>query len=77
VSLVQNERAKLLATTPNNLAVATFVTALIAPAASMLYGLTNPAGGSRPWALIGFCWFLAGIILHLAAQTVLKKGLIP
>ena len=38
MSLVQNERTKLLATAFNNTAVATFATAIIAPMAAFLYG---------------------------------------
>jgi hypothetical protein len=75
VSLVQNERLKLLATALNNVAVATFVTALIAPAASFLYGFSGgPVSHLWPW--IAGCWFCAGVIVHLAAQRILK-GLAP
>jgi hypothetical protein len=44
VSLIGNERTRLLATGLNNVSVATFVTALIAPSASYLYGISGPAG---------------------------------
>lgn len=46
MSIVRNERTKLLATALNNVAVAIVVTALIATAVGFLYGTTNPAGGS-------------------------------
>lgn len=72
MSLVHNERTKLLATALNNVAVATVVTALIAPAASFLYGATTPAGGGW-WLAIGIAWLTGGIILHLAAQRVLGR----
>ncbi len=52
MSLVRNERIKLAATALNNIAVATIVTALIAPAASFLYGTANPAAGHW-WLVIG------------------------
>jgi hypothetical protein len=38
MSLVYNERTKLLATALNNTGVATVVTAVIAPVAAFLYG---------------------------------------
>ena len=38
MSLIHNERVKLLATALNNAAVATVVTAVIAPIAAFLYG---------------------------------------
>lgn len=72
MSVVHNERTKLLATTLNNTAVAIIVTALIAPAVGFLYGTANPAGGGW-WLLIGLAWFVAGIVLHLAAQRVLGR----
>lgn len=72
MSLVHNERTKLLATALNNVAVATIVTALIAPAASFLYGTGTTAGGG--WALaIGAAWLTGGVILHLAAHQVLGR----
>jgi hypothetical protein len=38
MSLIENERTKLLATAMNNTAVATIVTAIVAPVAGFLYG---------------------------------------
>ncbi len=72
MSLVRNERLKLLATALNNVAIATFVTALIAPSASVLYGLTSPTA-SRIWPLIACGWFAVSVMLHLSAQWVLKR----
>lgn len=72
MSLVQNERTKLLATALNNVAVATVVTALIAPAATFLYGAGAPGRGGW-WIAIGLAWLAGGIILHLAAQWVLGR----
>ena len=69
-SLVQNERIKLTATALNNVAVATIVTALIAPAASFLYGTANLAAGHW-WLVIGVAWLTGGVALHLAARWVL------
>jgi hypothetical protein len=72
VSLVRNERTKLIATAFNNVAVATFVAGLIAPFSGFLYGTTNPIG-SHPWVLIGACWFICGLVLHLTAHMVLGR----
>jgi hypothetical protein len=75
VSLILNERTKLLATALNNLGVATLIAGVIAPAANVLYGMTNPTG-LHPWpsvALIGCCWLFSGVTLHLAAQLVLRR----
>ena len=72
---MRNERTKLLATALNNIAVATFVTALVAPTVSHLYGFSHPAGGARV-ILIGIAWFSASVAIHLGAQIVLR-GLKP
>ncbi len=45
MSLTANEQTKLLATALNKVAVATFVTALVAPTVSHLYGFSHSAGG--------------------------------
>lgn len=75
MNLVQNERIKLTATALNNIAVATIVTALIAPAAGFLYGTANPAAGHW-WLAVGFAWLTGGAALHLAARWTLG-GLVP
>ncbi len=75
MSLVLNERTKLLATALNNLGVATLIAGVIAPAANFLYGMASPTG-FHPWpsvGLIGCCWLFSGMILHLAAQLVLRR----
>jgi hypothetical protein len=43
MNLVHNERTKLLATGLNNVAVATIVTAIIAPIVGFLYGSPSAA----------------------------------
>ena len=72
MSLIENERTKLLATALNNTAVATVVTAVIGPIAGLLYGFAN-ATPSRSWFVIGVLWFLIGIGLHYLAQLVLGR----
>jgi ABC-type multidrug transport system permease subunit len=67
VSLVRNERTKLIATGLNNIAVATLIAGLIAPFSGFLYGTANPVG-SHPWALIGCGWIICGFLLHVGAQ---------
>jgi hypothetical protein len=72
MNLVHNERTKLLATGLNNVAVATIVTAIIAPIVGFLYGSPS-AAATRWWPLIGIVWLLVGLGLHIAAQTVLGR----
>lgn len=58
MNLIQNERVKLLATALNNVAVATVVTALIAPAAAFLYGSGHAS--TNYWWRVGAAWFVIG-----------------
>jgi hypothetical protein len=72
MSLVGNERIKLLAGALNNTAVATIVAGILGPAAGMSYGLYG-TGANRWWFIVGAIWFLVGIGLHYSAQQVLRR----
>jgi hypothetical protein len=58
MSLVQNERTKLLATALNNVCVATIVTGIIAAIVGFLYGSPS-AAVSAWWWLIAAAWLLS------------------
>lgn len=72
MSLVHNERIKLLATALNNTAVATVITAIVGPTVGILNGAANP-GITAWWVFSGVLWFLAGIGLHLVGQGALGR----
>ena len=72
MSLIHNERTKLLATGLNNTSVAPLVTAIIAPIVGFLYGSPS-AAATKWWPLIGLVWLLVGVGLHVAAQVVLGR----
>jgi hypothetical protein len=71
LSLIYNERTKLLATALNNMAVATMATAIIAPIAGIMYG--SASFRTAWWPLFGLVWFLVGLGLHIAGQGVLGR----
>lgn len=52
MSLIENERTKLLATALNNVGVATIITGVVAPTVATLYG-APAAGAGQWWVLIG------------------------
>jgi hypothetical protein len=70
--LVRNERLKLLASAISNSAVATFVTAIVAPIAGWLYGVPSVVSGEG-WPLIGGAWLLLAVVLHVVAQIILGR----
>ncbi len=72
MSLIHNERTKLFATALNNTAVATVVTAIVAPIVGFLYGSPS-AAATRWWPLIGMAWLLVGVGLHIFAHIALGK----
>jgi MFS-type transporter involved in bile tolerance (Atg22 family) len=71
VSLIHNERTKLLALAFNTAATSAFTVGVLAPVAAAVYDL----GASRqpPKAVIlgAFLWIGASVVLHLAARRVL------
>jgi len=71
VSLVYNERTKLLATALSNTGVATVVTAIVAPVVGFLYGTPAPVGPW--WWLVGVVCLLVGVGLHILAQVLLGR----
>jgi hypothetical protein len=70
MSLKHNERIKLFATALSNTAVATVVTAFIAPIAAYLYGTPSTNYASWPISII---WLLGGLVLHICAQVALGR----
>lgn len=72
MSLIHNERMKLLATALNNTAVATVITAVVAPFVGLLNGASSTALNLW-WVFSGGLWFLVGIGLHLIALAVLGR----
>ncbi|HEX8166970.1 MAG TPA: hypothetical protein VF601_14455 [Beijerinckiaceae bacterium] len=72
MSVIHNERVKLTATWLNTLASATATVGVLAPLASIVYGL----GPSQP-SLIALVpamaiWFFAALALHLGARRMLR-----
>jgi hypothetical protein len=70
MDLIFNDRIRLFATLLNNIAVATIVTSIIAPAVSYFYGVGG-LSPDRTWLLIALDWITLGLGLHSAALFVL------
>lgn len=63
---------KTLATALNNLGVAIWATAILAPTASLLYS-TGDATIGVWWIGVAAIWFLLGVALHLLARAILGR----
>ena len=72
MSLVHNERRKLLATVLNNLGVACVVTGGIAPAAAYVIGSLQVEDPLR-LASAGVVWLAIGAALFRVAQRALEE----
>ncbi|MDQ1198914.1 hypothetical protein QE435_004624 [Rhizobium sp. SORGH_AS 787] len=71
MSLVHNERTKLLANSIDRLSTACIAAGFIAPAVS----LANGAGLTISWGIVvsTLTWLLAALLLHLGARHVLGR----
>lgn len=72
MSLIHNERTKLLANALNTAATSSFAVGVLAPLAAAFYNF-----GAAPVALgtlvLGTCiWLSAAVALHLGARRVLR-----
>ncbi|MBV8095991.1 MAG: hypothetical protein JO110_22725, partial [Acetobacteraceae bacterium] len=70
MSLVQNERAKLLANALDRASTGLFVVGVATPAASSLYGL-RPRVGIVFLVVALYVWLFAAFCLHMLARRVL------
>jgi hypothetical protein len=72
MSLIGNERTKLLASALNTAATSSFTVGVLAPMAAAFYNL-GPHPVTLRTLIIGTAiWFFAAIALHLAARRALK-----
>lgn len=71
VSLIHNERTKLLALTLNTAATSAFTVGVLAPVAAAFYDLGASRQATRVVVLGAFLWIGAAVVLHLAARRVL------
>ncbi len=78
MSLIENERTKLLANSFDRASTACFTVGIATPLAGYLYGvLSFSAVVDRFWlAFTAISWLFATIALHLIARRLLK-GLKP
>ena len=73
MSLIHNERTKLMATAINSVAVSCFTVGVLAPTAAAFY---NVGSASVPQSLIvlgALIWIFAALTLHLSANRILGR----
>lgn len=71
MSIVDNERTKLLASALNSAATSCFTVGIIAPEAAAFYGASSPSVTAETIILGVVVWICAALALHLAARHVL------
>ncbi len=72
MSLIHNERIKLLATYLNGLAIAVFAVGALAPIFSNLYG-SSSGGQSRPVIAVAMICVVLSAALHFIASLILRR----
>ena len=71
MSLIHNERTKLLALAFNSAATSAFTIGVLAPVAATFYELGTSRQPPEAVILGAFLWIGASVVLHLAARRVL------
>ena len=71
MSLIHNERVKLLALAFNTAATSAFTVGVLAPVAATFYDLGPSRDAPRTVVLGAFLWIAASVMLHLAGRRVL------
>ena len=73
MNLIQNERAKYLATLINTIAAASVIAGVIAPLVAVTYSLPSPMSEGRIAVAISVAWLLIGAVLHYAVRLILGR----
>ena len=71
MSLIENERTKLVANALDRSSTACGTVGVLAPVAAVLYGASGTSLEMWTFVLGGVIWLLAAIALHLGARYVL------
>lgn len=73
MSLVHNERTKLLANALDRASTACLTVGILAPLAAALYSLPGTFGLNAKIVAGGIIWSLAAFVLHMSARFVLRR----
>ncbi|WEJ57588.1 hypothetical protein [Devosia sp. FJ2-5-3] len=71
MSLIENERTKLLANALDRTSTACLTVGVLAPLAAVIYGASGTALATWAFVLGGVIWLLVAIALHMIARWVL------
>lgn len=72
MSLIHNERTKLLANALDRASTASFTVGVLVPIVAASVGLPGYGFGA-PLAALSLSWFLAALVLHWIARRVLGR----
>ena len=71
MSLIHNERVKLLALAFNTAATSAFTVGVLAPVAAAFYDFGPTREGAKTVVVGAVLWIVAAVMLHLAGRRVL------
>ena len=71
MTLIDNERTKLIANALDRASTACLTVGVLAPVAAIIYGASGTAMTSWTFVLGASCWLLACVVLHLLARLLL------
>ena len=75
MSLIQNERTKLLAAALDRASTACFALGVVGPIIAFLYKSDEPSLALPDWRYVvgPLIWFAAAVLLHLAGRAALGR----
>ena len=71
MSLIENERTKLLANALDRASTACVTVGLLAPLAAFIYGATASSMTPLAYLMCAVSWIVAALTLHISARFVL------
>ncbi len=73
MSLIQNERTKLLANALDRASTACLTVGVFAPIAAALYSSTGSFVPVRIFVIGAIVWIFTAVVLHMSARRVLRR----
>ncbi|PWE56751.1 hypothetical protein DEM27_10335 [Metarhizobium album] len=73
MSLIHNERTKLLANALDRASTACLTVGVFAPIAAALYSATSSISATPVFIVGAVCWIFTAVVLHISARHILRR----